>query len=709
MNIERFSTLLLVPALALLTNCSASVEDDSALEEAEQLSSALTAATPVNGLTVIVNFTDLKLSATPSEIAAMMNQPSGYSNWGNNGSVNQYFTTQTNGHLALSNQVVTVSINHPYSYYAEATTFDGGQVLTSDTVAALNQAFPAGFSGLSKAPGENRLWSFVLMYAAPSSGGVSFPLGDTTLALKNDGVSLPVRTVVHVPYATFETPKVGVVCHELGHHLFGWTDYYVASGTSSNIGHYCNMGSGGDVSGAMPINPGLRYQQHWIDNVTDLVNANGATYTVTANDRSRVFKYTNPQNPQEYYLIEALAHGGYYVTVDGNGYTTDEGLAIWYVDEGYAPMGQFPRIRLVQADGHDDMNDPSQSHHTLRGDLADLFDSSNTFSATSYPDFAWKDGSKAPLVIRNISAPGATMSFVADAQQGSTCVSNALARSGASASSVENATFPASNAVDGNLSTRWSSVFSDNQTLTVDLGASRYIDRLSLVWEAASAADYRVELSSDGVTWTVAKTFTGGSGARTDNLTSLSAHVGRYVRMVGTRRSTQWGYSLYELQVFGDTNPACSSAAPCTETALTRVAASASSTEASWTPSQAIDAQIQPTRWGSAFAGLSASAADAQSLTVDLGAARYVSRLALNWEAASAAAYAIDLSSDGNNWTQAKAFSGGAAGPRTDTLTNLSAHTARYVRMRGIQRATQWGYSLYDLSVLGDANAACSP
>src|SRR6201986_1937463 len=55
----------------------------------------------------------------------------------------------------------------------------------------------------------------------------------------------------------------------------------------------------------------------------------------------------------------------------------------------------------------------------------------------------------------------------------------------ATASSVENATFPASNAVDGNTGTRWSSAFSDPQWLEVDLGATDSITQVVLNWEAA--------------------------------------------------------------------------------------------------------------------------------------------------------------------------------------------------------------------------------
>ncbi|HEX4704064.1 MAG TPA: discoidin domain-containing protein, partial [Pseudonocardiaceae bacterium] len=48
------------------------------------------------------------------------------------------------------------------------------------------------------------------------------------------------------------------------------------------------------------------------------------------------------------------------------------------------------------------------------------------------------------------------------------------------ASSTENANFPASNATDGNTGTRWSSAFSDPQWLQVDLGATASITQVSL-------------------------------------------------------------------------------------------------------------------------------------------------------------------------------------------------------------------------------------
>ncbi len=113
---------------------------------------------------------------------------------------------------------------------------------------------------------------------------------------------------------------------------------------------------------------------------------------------------------------------------------------------------------------------------------------------------------------------------------------------------MQNAGYPASNAVDGNLSTRWSSAFSDPQWLEADLGATHAISKVVLYWEAAYATAFQIQTSNDGTNWTtIYSTTTGPGGTQTLSVTGS----GRYVRMYGTQRATGYGYSLWEFQVFG--------------------------------------------------------------------------------------------------------------------------------------------------------------
>ncbi|MGH3711964.1 MAG: RICIN domain-containing protein [Micromonosporaceae bacterium] len=115
-------------------------------------------------------------------------------------------------------------------------------------------------------------------------------------------------------------------------------------------------------------------------------------------------------------------------------------------------------------------------------------------------------------------------------------------------SSTETPNFPGANAVDGDYATRWSSGYTDNQWITVDLGATKQIGRVKLSWEAAYGKGYKLQTSPDGTTWTDIYATTTGDGG-TDELTGLSGS-GRYVRMLGTARATTYGYSLYEFEVY---------------------------------------------------------------------------------------------------------------------------------------------------------------
>jgi len=116
----------------------------------------------------------------------------------------------------------------------------------------------------------------------------------------------------------------------------------------------------------------------------------------------------------------------------------------------------------------------------------------------------------------------------------------------ATASSTENAGTPAGAAVDGDTGTRWSSAFSDPQWLRVDLGSSQQICRVGLNWETAYGRSFQLQVSDNASTWTtIYSTTTGPGGNQSLDVTG----TGRYLRVNGTARATQYGYSLWELSV----------------------------------------------------------------------------------------------------------------------------------------------------------------
>ncbi|WP_404961326.1 discoidin domain-containing protein [Streptomyces sp. 147326] len=120
--------------------------------------------------------------------------------------------------------------------------------------------------------------------------------------------------------------------------------------------------------------------------------------------------------------------------------------------------------------------------------------------------------------------------------------------------------------------------------------------------------------------------------------------------------------------------------------------ASASSSEwnpfISYAPSRAVDGNTG-TRWASDWS-------DDQWLQIDLGTPGLVKRVTLEWERAHGKSYRIELSGDGTNWQSAWSTTTGDGGLDT---AQFAGTPARYVRVHGLQRGTQWGYSLHEVGV----------
>jgi hypothetical protein len=253
------------------------------------------------------------------------------------------------------------------------------------------------------------------------------------------------------------------------------------------------------------------------------------------------------------------------------------------------------------------------------------------------------------------------------------------------ASSTENAGTPASAATDGNTGTRWSSAFSDPQWLQVDLGATDTITEVTINWEAAFGKSFQIQTSSDGTTWTNIFTTTTGAGGIQD----LTVNgTGRFVRMNGTVRGTQFGYSIWEFQVFGTAGTGgtgtCNTA---TNAALNKPATASSTENATFPASNAFDGNTT-TRWSSAFS-------DPQWVQVDLGTTQTICQVTLTWEAAFAKSFQIQTSNDGTTWTNIFTTTTGAGGVQTLTVNG----SGRFVRMNGTVRATGFGYSLFEFAV----------
>jgi hypothetical protein len=135
-----------------------------------------------------------------------------------------------------------------------------------------------------------------------------------------------------------------------------------------------------------------------------------------------------------------------------------------------------------------------------------------------------------------------------------------LALNKTASSSSANGANTADNAVDASTymdytDTRWESAASDPQWIMVDLGSEMDINRVILKWHENAGRSFEIQVSNDASTWDdVFDTDIGGSRSVTD--VTFDRTTVRYVRMYGTKRTSQNGYSLFDFMILNDDDAA---------------------------------------------------------------------------------------------------------------------------------------------------------
>ncbi len=262
------------------------------------------------------------------------------------------------------------------------------------------------------------------------------------------------------------------------------------------------------------------------------------------------------------------------------------------------------------------------------------------------------------------------------------------------ATSAERGDLSGAAAIDGDLNTRWGSTFTDDQALTLDFGKSETITRVRIDWENAHASRYLLQVSDDKNNWTTIKTVDDSQGGIED-WTGLNGQ-GRYLRMQGVKRAGQYGYSIFEIKAFSgtpvvpepepDPTPVPVDPTQPGVTVKPSLATSSPVENGANAASMAIDGKPN-TRWSS-------TPDNNAYIQFDFGAKTQVGYLKLVWENAYGKEYMLRTSDDGDNWTTVRTVNNGRGG--TEEFFNLGIN-ARFVRMQGKTRATQYGYSLFEV------------
>ena len=260
----------------------------------------------------------------------------------------------------------------------------------------------------------------------------------------------------------------------------------------------------------------------------------------------------------------------------------------------------------------------------------------------------------------------------------------------ATSSSNEGADVNATKAVDGQNGTRWSSQFSDDQWMVVDLGKEYALNKVVLNWENAYGKDFDIQTSLDNEHWTTVKEERGfGGGLYTGNFDTTKS---RYVRMKGIARGTGYGYSIWEFEAYCDMNagnPSGPNPISGENLALHKSVKQSGSENDGMSAAKAIDGDMM-TRYSSDFN-------DDAWFIVDLGQAYDLDKVLITWEASYGEDYDILVSNDNENWNTAKQMRNQNGGDDEVTLNGVKA---RYVKFQGQKRHMGYGYSMWEFQVI---------
>lgn len=238
--------------------------------------------------------------------------------------------------------------------------------------------------------------------------------------------------------------------------------------------------------------------------------------------------------------------------------------------------------------------------------------------------------------------------------------------------------------VDGNTSTRWSSLRNEDENwIMVDLGQYSEINAMSIQWESACSDDYDIQVSSDKNNWITVKDSMATGSSLLDEYNFDEPVYGRYVRVSSHKsRTLKYGISIYEISVYGSYKD---------EDIAANKNAFSSTIKDLNLPTHAIDNKAN-TSWIS-------SAAGDQWIYVELKGIYKISSMQVDWGNNYAPNYEIQISDDAQMWQTVKTIIDGQGG--NENISDLGNQEARYVRLK-LNGSSGSSYQIIQWSVYGE-------
>jgi len=383
-----------------------------------------------NGFCLLISFSDDPVTPefAPGDVRTMFNGVTPI--WGNAASIKQFFSEQSNGKMTVNTTVSSayVRLLNSRDYYDNYGGLGAVQAV-KDALSILLAQDPTYFNAIDlttkTVDGRQVVKAFSVFYPGnppPSSNNDLWP---HSWVLNNDidqefveikaGVYVSNYQMSSLLFGTAQ-PVIGVACHEIGHMLCSFSDYYDYGNRNGDnvrsfgLGHHCLMADSANQQYPAQINPYLRMKAGWITVPSFPANAQLVTLTPTN-------FYQHAKSATEYFIFSNVQKAYGFWTQ----YLPAEGIAIWHIDETMLgnelqqmTAAQHYECSLEQADGMFHLENPAGNS----GDANDLYYLGNPatgyqgeFLDDSVPNSRWWDGSFSDLFVGSFSAPGEIMTM----------------------------------------------------------------------------------------------------------------------------------------------------------------------------------------------------------------------------------------------------------------------------------------------------------
>jgi M6 family metalloprotease-like protein len=237
------------------------------------------------GLCLLVQFPDVPGTISQGQVENFCNQP-GYSEFGNNGSVSDYFETVSDRKLHYTNRVTAYyTTQQPRAHYTDPNIGYGirAQELIAEALAALT-ARGFDFSALSS-DAAGFVYALNVFYAGTGMNNWAEGLWPHASALATKYIGSPTKT-----FSDYQITDMGAqltlrtFCHENGHMICDFPDLYDKGNESFGIGHYCLMCYGGSDTNPTQVGAYLKNAAGWASKTTKLLPGMTATVGAGIND-----------------------------------------------------------------------------------------------------------------------------------------------------------------------------------------------------------------------------------------------------------------------------------------------------------------------------------------------------------------------------------------------------------------------------------------